>query len=167
MVNETLNSELHMNIGESGAQKSPTARNTEPADVIFQGTARMLADRGWVTLNEVPLANNRRADIMGLSRKGEILIVEVKSCLADFTSDGKWPEYAPYCNAFYFAVNEAFPHQHIPPSAGLIIADGFGGDILREPRINPLAAARRKALTLKFARLAASRLHRVLTPSVA
>jgi len=108
-------------------------------------------------LTEVTLANHRRADIMGLTAKGEVWIVEIKSSVADFRSDQKWPEYEPYCDRFYFAVSSAFPDEMIPDSCGLIIADAFGAAIVREAPYLPLAPARRKALTLRFARLAAQR----------
>ena len=108
-------------------------------------------------LTEVTLANHRRADVMGLTPKGEVLIVEIKSSVADFRSDQKWPEYEPFCDRFYFAVSSAFPDELIPESCGLIIADAYGAAIVREAPQVPLAAARRKALTLRFARLAAQR----------
>ena len=63
----------------------------------------MLAQLGFASIMELTLANNRRADIVALGRKGEIWIVEVKSCLADFRADGKWPDYNSYCDRFYFA----------------------------------------------------------------
>ena len=127
----------------------------------------MLDDRGWTTLTEVSLSNNRRADVLALSKKGEFLIIEVKSCLADFASDAKWPDYLEWCDYFAFAVDADFPHARIPPDAGLIIADAFGGDFIRDATLDKLPAARRKAMTLKFARLAAQRLYRVCNPAVA
>ena len=97
------------------------------------------------------------ASLMALGRKGEIFIVEVKSGIEDFRVDLKWPEYRPYCDAFAFAVAPEFPRDILPEEPGLIIADGFGGAVLREAGIVALAGARRKALTLAFARLAALR----------
>ena len=55
-----------------------------------------------------------------------------------------------------------FPRQVLPEEPGLIVADGFGGAILREAPVVPLAGARRKALTIAFARLAALRAGGVL-----
>src|SRR6185503_9724200 len=97
------------------------------------------------------------ADLMALGRKGEIFIVEVKSSLEDFRTDQKWGEYLPYCDAFAFAVAPEFPREVLPEEPGLIVADGFGGAVLREPPMTPLAGSRRKALTIAFARLAALR----------
>jgi hypothetical protein len=104
-----------------------------------------------------PEPNGRRADLMALSARGELTIVEVKSSLEDFRTDGKWPEYAPFCDRFYFAVAPEFPRHVLPQEPGLIVADAFGGAVLNEPPAFPLAPARRKALTLSFARLAAWR----------
>ncbi len=124
---------------------------------IARGVLRLLASIGAEGLTEVTLANKRRADVLALSAKGEVIITEIKSSVADYRCDQKWPEYLPYCDQFYFAVGQSFPKEIIPPAAGLIVADGFGGAILREPAPALLAPARRKALTLRFARLAARR----------
>jgi hypothetical protein len=134
----------------------PSGRAAE----IVRGVQIMLAQLGLSSLTEVTLANGRRADVMAIGPKGEILIVEVKSCLQDFRTDGKWPEYAPYCDRFYFAVDCDFPKDIIPEACGLMVCDGFGGAVLRECTPEPLVAARRKAVTLSFARLAAARLMR-------
>lgn len=139
----------------------PNAPSSDDAVMIKRGTRRLIDGLGFASVTEMTLANQRRADICALGPKGEIIIIEVKSSTADFKSDQKWPEYAPFCDRFYFAVGQDFPTRLIPQEAGLIIADGFGGAILREPETNPLAAARRKAITLRFARLAAQRLLRV------
>ncbi len=125
---------------------------------LARGVTRMLVDHGLATLLEVPLANSRRADVMGLTQQGEIWIVETKSCLEDYAVDLKWPDYLEYCERFFFAVTEDFPRELIPEEVGLIVADGFGGAILRDAPTRPLNAARRKAVTLAFARLAALRL---------
>jgi hypothetical protein len=120
-----------------------------------------MSDWGFSPLVEVTLANGRRADVMGVDAAGEIVIIEVKSCLTDFATDQKWPDYLPFCDRFFFAVDCDFPRERIPAEVGLIVADGFGGAILREAVAKKLAAPRRKAVTLGFARLAAMRLHRL------
>ena len=125
---------------------------------LARGVSRVLHDHGLASLLEVPLANGRRADLMGLTAGGEIWIVETKSCVEDFAVDQKWPDYREYCDKFFFAVTEMFPRELLPEDVGLIVADGFGGAILREAPLQTLAGARRKAVTLLFARLAAQRL---------
>ena len=124
---------------------------------VTRGAARLLTALGYAPLAEVTLPNGRRADLMAVGPKGEIFIVEVKSGMEDFRCDQKWAEYGPYCDAFAFAVGPEFPREILPDDCGLIVADGFGGAVLREAPVERLAGARRKALTLAFARLAALR----------
>ena len=50
-----------------------------------------------------------------------------------------------------------FPDGILPDEPGLIVADGFGGAVVREAPATPLAPARRKALLVAFARLGAMR----------
>jgi hypothetical protein len=73
----------------------------------------------------------RRADVAGLSDGGEIWIVEIKSCLEDFRADQKWPEYREFCDRLFFAVAPDFPREVLPQETGLIIADRYGGEIVR------------------------------------
>lgn len=129
----------------------------ETTATVTRGAARLLTALGYAPLAEVTLPNGRRADLMALGPKGEIFIVEVKSGVEDFRTDQKWREYGPYCDAFAFAVAPEFPREILPEEPGLIVADGFGGAILREAPAAPLAGARRKALTIAFGRLAALR----------
>ncbi len=124
---------------------------------VTRGAARLLIGLGFAPLAEVCLPNGRRADLMALGPRGEVVIVEVKSSLEDYRVDRKWGEYAPYCERFYFAVAPEFPRHVLAQGPGLIVADGFGGAILTDSPHIPLAPARRKALTLAFARLAAMR----------
>jgi hypothetical protein len=134
-----------------------TVSRPETTAQVTRGAARLLTALGYAPLAEVTLPNGRRADLMALGPKGQIFIVEVKSSVEDFRTDQKWWEYRPYCDAFAFAVTPEFPRDILPEEPGLIVADGFGGAMLREGPAAPLAGARRKALTLAFARLAALR----------
>ena len=113
---------------------------------------------GHGTLTEFPLKSGRRADILSLGAKGEIWIVEVKSGVPDFRSDHKWRDYLEWCDRFFFAVDPMFPTRILPADAGLLVADEYEAVLIREPEAAPLLGARRKALTLRFAHLAARRL---------
>jgi hypothetical protein len=140
----------------------------EPRDLareICRGAQRALAQLGYASLAEVPLANGRRADLLAVSRDGTLLIVEVKSSVADFRSDRKWTEYRAYCDRLSFAVPTDFPRELVPEDCGLIVADPFGAAVLRDGLHQALAPARRRALTLRFARIAAARLARLVDPS--
>ena len=136
----------------------------ETTQSVTRGAARLLVDMGYAPLLEVGLPNGRRADVMALGPKGDIVICEVKSGLEDYRVDRKWGEYGPYCDAFYFAVAPEFPEGVLPEEPGLIVADGFGGAGGRDAPLTPLAPARRKALTLAFARLGAMRTLRDQAP---
>jgi len=67
-------------------------------------------------------------------------------------------------DALFFAVATDFPQEILPEDTGLIVADRFGGEILRQAPEHRLAPARRKALTLHYARLAAARLSSAFDP---
>lgn len=125
-----------------------------PAD----GVVRLLNDAGYRVLAEVSLSNRRRADLMAVDRQGRFAIIEIKSSVADFRADRKWREYVAFCDLFFFAVGPDFPRTILPVEEGLIVADAYGGAIVRPAVERPLSAARRKALMLKFARTAAARL---------
>ena len=124
---------------------------------VTRGAARLMMAMGYAPLLEVGLPNGRRADIMAISPRGRLAICEVKSGLEDYRADRKWGEYLPYCDLFYFAVAPEFPRQILPEGPGLIVADAFDGAVILEAPETPLAPARRKALTVAFARLAALR----------
>ena len=129
------------------------------AAAILRGTQRLLRALNFESLSEVPLANGRRADILAVGRDGAIWIVEIKSSIADFRADQKWPEYRDYCDALLFAVAPDFPSDILPADTGLIFADAYAGEVVRHAPHHPLSPARRKALTLSIARMAAMRLH--------
>lgn len=119
---------------------------------------------GFAMLTEFGLASGRRADVIAISPKGRIMIVEIKSSLADYRADAKWPEYWAFCDQLFFAVPTDLDPDIIPPEAGLIVADAWGAEIVRCPTERPIPAARRKSLTLGLARAAAMRLHSVQDP---
>ena len=139
-------------------------RQSPVAAEIQRGVCRALRARGCSVVTELPLANGRRADVVALSGGGDVLIVEIKSCLLDYRSDGKWHDYLPFCDRLYFAVTADFPCEIIPAEAGLILADRYGAELMREAREERLNAARRKAMMLAFARAAAFRLQLHLDP---
>ena len=139
-------------------------RQSAAAAEIQRGICRALRDHGYAVVTELCLSNGRRADVVALSGAGDIAIVEIKSCLIDFQTDGKWPEYRPYCDRLYFAVSPDFPSHVLPQGAGLFLADRFGAELVRDPIEERLNAARRKAMLLAFAQAAALRLQLHLDP---
>jgi hypothetical protein len=140
-------------------------RQSETAAAIQRGVGRMLRSAGFASLYELGLANGRRADVIALGRKGEIWIIEIKSSPADYLSDSKWRDYMDYCDRFHFAIPPEMDPDLIDASAGLIIADAWGAEIIREADEDPLPAARRKAVTLLIARAAAMRMQSAADPN--
>jgi len=126
--------------------------------MIRQGVERQMRKSGYSCLAELTLASGRRCDLICLSDKGKVVIIEVKSSIEDFKVDNKWPEYQNYCDGFYFATHSGVPTDIFPEEEGLIVADGYGAEIIRGPRAYSLSAATRKALTIRFARIATQRL---------
>ncbi len=134
------------------------------AEAIARGVLRLLLDLGFSPALEITLDNGRRADVLAVDRKGQLAIVEVKSSVADFQSDRKWPDYLDHCDLFYFAVDRDFPAALIPDSCGLMIADSYGAAILRAAEPRRMPPARRRAVTLRLARTAAERTARQVLP---
>lgn len=132
--------------------------SAENAIGVARGVSRLLMQEGYSPILEFTLANGRRLDVAALGPDGTMVGVEIKVAVADLKGDQKWPEYLEYCELFYFAVPPDFPEELVPETTGLIIADRFGGAIVRPAPRTQLHAARRKAVTLSFARVAAERL---------
>ena len=153
-----------MNTVRALAAPPPDGRQSATALAVQRGVRRLFAQLGAVTVTELTLASGRRADIVALSRDGILTIVEVKSSVADYRADRKWSEYRLFCDRFYFAIPETVPAEIMPEDAGLILADGFGAAFLRDAPLHGLAGARRKAVTLRFARSAAATLHALADP---
>jgi hypothetical protein len=145
------------------------ARNFQPVPVaaadVARGTSRLLLAEGLRPILEFTLPNGRRLDVAALAPDGSIIGVEIKVSLTDLRADEKWPDYVSYCDLFFFAVPPEFPQGGLPPETGLIVADRFGGAIVRESPRMKVVTARRRALTLRFAMIAAARLARTLDPN--
>lgn len=139
-------------------------RQSVHATFVARGVGRLLRTRGFAVVSELPLATGRRADIVGLGPGGEVWIVEVKSSIEDFRVDTKWPDYRFSCDRLFFATHGSVPTDIFPEDAGLMLADRFGADILREAPEHRLAGATRKAMLVRFAQAAAVRLHSLIDP---
>ena len=129
---------------------------------VARGTSRLLIQEGFSPILEFTLANGRRLDVAALGPDGAMLGVEIKVALCDLKGDQKWPEYLEFCELFYFAIPPDFPDEFVPTGTGLIVADRYGGAIVRPSPRTALHASRRKAVTLSFAKVAAERLANIL-----
>lgn len=133
-------------------------RQSEKAMLVRRGVQKLLAEMGYSVLPELTLANGRRADLIALTPKGAFWIIEIKSSIADFQIDKKWPEYRAFCDHLFFATHAEVPAEIFPAECGLLLADGYGAEIIRSAPEHKLVSATRKALLQRFARSAANRL---------
>ncbi|HEX8400960.1 MAG TPA: MmcB family DNA repair protein [Allosphingosinicella sp.] len=142
------------------------------AQDVARGVTRLFFRQDLFAMCEVPLRNGRRADMMAICGKGTLTIVEIKVSRADLLGDQKWPDYLDYCDRFYWAVPAGFgldPFEGAnfrPDCCGLIVADRYDAAVVRQAPTRALAAARRKAETLRFARRAARRLVGAADPGI-
>ncbi len=149
-------------VGSDGETRSDAG-----ALAIARGINRLLVSLAVAPLNELTLPNGRRADIFAIGADSTMIIVEIKSGVADYRCDSKWPDYRTHCDQLYFGVDAAFPVEILPLDVGIIRADRYGGAIVRDAPVHRLSPARRKALMVRFARVAALRLVRVYDPEAA
>lgn len=136
----------------------------QPGQLLARGVVRHLTTHGFACLDEFVPERGKRVDVMALGPKGELWVIECKSSRADFQSDCKWEGYLEWCDRYFWAVDEAFPTELLPAETGLIIADAYDGEIIRMAPEDKLAAARRKVVIQKFARVSALRLSALRDP---
>ena len=139
--------------------------SSENALGVARGVSRLLIQEGYSPILEFTLANGRRLDVAALGADGTMVGVEIKVALADLRGDQKWPDYLEFCELFYFAIPPDFPDEYVPAGTGLIVADRYGGAIVRPSPRTVLHPSRRKAVTLSFARVAAERLSQIIEAS--
>ena len=133
-------------------------RQSEKALLVRHGVQRLFLRLGIPVLSELPLADGRRADLVGITRKSEVIIVEIKSSIEDLKADHKWQDYRAHCDRLYFASHNGVAMELFPADCGFILADGFDGYIMREAPEHRMSSPSRKALMLRFSRVAARRL---------
>ncbi len=133
-------------------------RQSARALLVRRGLMRLFLAEGLAVVPELTLSTGRRADLVAVSRKGEIWIVEIKSSVEDLRVDRKWPEYREFCDRLFFATHPEVPQEIFPEDAGFFLSDGYGAELLREAPEHRLAPHVRKAVMLAFSRAAALRL---------
>ena len=142
---------------------SPVLEAAIDAASVCRGIQRLFARNDIWLMPEMPLRNGRRADLMGLDPKGRIVIVEVKVQRGDLLGDGKWTDYLDFCDRFYWGLppqldrNVLDGEDYRPGCCGIVVADGYDGEIVRPAPLHPLAAARRKTEVERLARAALRR----------
>lgn len=86
-----------------------TTSRKETAQLLTQAAIGYFAKKNYAVDTEVGVVpwGNYRADVYAFSLRLEVVVCEVKSCKSDFTVDdtkGKWLNYLPHCNKFYFVI---------------------------------------------------------------
>ncbi len=148
----------------------PAATARLVAADVARGITRLFARNNVWCAPEVPLQNSRRADLMGIDAKGLIVIVEIKVARGDLLGDSKWPDYLDYCDRYYWGVPPGLDRAPLesaafqPELSGVIVADGYDAEIVRQAPLTRLAAARRKVQVERLARLAMRRHTALLDP---
>lgn len=155
------------------ADAAAHATDSPTALAVARGIMRLFARNDVWCLPEMPLRNGRRADLMGIDAKGQIVIVEIKVSRADLLGDGKWPDYLDFCDRFYWGLPPVLDRgvleraDYRPDCCGVIVADGYDAEILRPAPLHPLAPARRKVEVERLARTALRRQLVALDPACA
>ena len=127
---------------------------------ITDAVARMfIRERKNGVLREFKLKVRRRVDLIAVSEKGHISIVEIKSSPQDFFSDKKWTEYIEWADKFYFGVGEDFPLKILPEAerSGIIITDGFDCHEVQPAHFKKLNRLRRNTLIREIAKVSMNR----------
>ncbi|MCF6369078.1 MmcB family DNA repair protein [Rhizobium halophilum] len=133
-------------------------RQSNRAMMVRRGLQVLLHEMRHASLPELVLPNGRRADLMTISEKGEVWIIEIKTSIEDFRVDRKWPDYRTYCDRLFFATHRDVPLEIFPQDCGLFLSDGYGAHLMREAPEHRLASATRKSVMLNFSRVGARRL---------
>ena len=143
----------------------PPPPDPQPGQILARGVCRFLSDAlDFACLEEFVPERGKRVDVMAVGPRGELWVVECKSSRADFLSDSKWDGYLDWCDRFFWSVGPDFPTELLPEESGIILADGYDGEVLRMGRETRLPPARRKVLIQKFATHAARRLQDMRDP---
>lgn len=120
-----------------------TESRREIAEYLYRAAGKFFAveNRHYtnITFKEVHLSPGLRADVLNISAKDEVVILELKSCKEDFNSDSKWEKYLDYCDYFYFMCpTGVILLKDVPEKVGLIYINEKEGklyyNIMRKPR---------------------------------
>lgn len=107
------------------------------ADVIKRTLAKRFKKKHRAVFFEIGVnaGGKLRADVMALAMNGHIVIVEVKSSVADFKTDKKMQGYVQYSNQFYLAlpisVWKKIETTFVIPGAGVFVMSDEGDKVLK------------------------------------
>lgn len=102
-----------------------------------------------------------RCDVLGVNYSGDIVIVEIKSGLADYRADKKWRNYKPYANRLYVAFP---PGVNVPqdlkddPDTGILMPGSSGRlRVVKRSKWHPVNGKLKKVTVLGLVYRAADR----------
>lgn len=135
----------------------------EVADALKRAAAFLFFKYGYSCSFELGLESwgSRRADVIGSKISGAIVIIEIKSSVADFRADDKLKTYLKHCDRFYLCFtkkvwlkvkeNETLMEK-LPKRAGVIALqeDGYA-KIVRPCKIKEMAPENRLAILARLA----------------
>jgi hypothetical protein len=114
------------------------ATRKEIADALKEAAAYMFFRYRYSMTFELGLTSwgGRRADVIGCKISGDLVMIEIKSSVADFRSDAKWHEYLPFVDRFYIAFTEDVARKinknpelmaRIPKRVGILVLSSKTG----------------------------------------
>lgn len=116
---------------------NPTRK--EVTDGLTLAGIGYLTKKGFACDTELSVVpwGDLRTDVYGFNMQGEINILEIKSCHADFKADndrGKWKNYVKYAHKMYFLIRDKdlkWMEQYIPDlkeqGVGLMLLSSYSG----------------------------------------
>lgn len=153
-----------------GAARDPADKGLPVAAGVLRGISRLFARNDIWCLPEMPLRGGRRADLMGIDAKGNVIIVEIKVARADLLGDAKWTDYLEFCDRFYWGLSPTLDRscleqdEFLPDRCGVIVGDNYDAEIIRPAPLLQMAAARRKVEVARLARASLRRLVNAADP---
>jgi hypothetical protein len=87
---------------------------------------KWLFQQGYVCTAEFTLPNRKRADVIGYNEQGHMIILEVKVSQSDYDRDDKWDSYLPYCDEFYFLLDDGITPYNKDYPCGIMRKDRKG-----------------------------------------
>lgn len=83
-------------------------RDTSVADSLKAASHSYFLKKGYACFSEIGVNSwgKLRADILCLNLRCHIILCEIKSSVADYSTDTKWRNYLEYSNKMYFVFTE-------------------------------------------------------------
>ena len=106
------------------------------ANTLKSVVSHYFLDKRQAVNFEIGVKEGLRADVLSVSMRSKITMIETKSSVQDFRTDKKWQRYLKYCHQFYFAVDVATYKKikdDIPKGIGVfVVSDRLGIKIFQK-----------------------------------